>query len=299
MAEDFVPQDTSLERGVVLQRVLERDPRQTYFLYVPHRGGNNAKIFVSVHGISRNADEHARLFAPFAERHGVVMIAPYFPAGRFPDYQRLGRAGKSERADLALQKIVDEVATLTGAQAHRLYLFGYSGGAQFAHRYMLAYPERVARVALGAAGWYTFPDANIKYPNGIQASRDLPQVQFDASRFLTIPVCVLVGEHDRHRDGLLNKSPRIDLLQGETRLERGGRWVDAMIRQSRARGLETSYGFHILPRSAHSFARSMRRGGMGERVFDFLFAEETWVSKQPGGPAVNTDGPLLRKMRLA
>lgn len=288
MAEDFVPHDTSLARGVVLQRVLERDPRQAYFLYVPRRGGINAKIFVSVHGISRNADEHARLFAPFAEQHGVVLIAPYFPAGRFSDYQRLGRTGKSKRADLALQKIVDEVATLTGAQAHRLYLFGYSGGAQFAHRYMLAHPERVARVALGAAGWYTFPDANIKYPKGIQASRDLPQVQFDASRFLTIPVCVLVGEHDRQRDGLLNKSPRIDLLQGETRLERGRRWTDAMIRQSRTLGLETPYVFRVLPRSAHSFARSMRRGGMGEQVFDFLFAQDIAISEKSGGSAVDT-----------
>ncbi len=288
MAEDFVPQDTSLERGVVLQRFLERDPRQTYFLYVPLRGGNNAKIFVTVHGISRNADEHARLFAPFAEKHGVVVIAPYFPVDRFSDYQRLGRAGKSERADLALHKIVDEVATLTGAQAQKVYMFGYSGGAQFAHRYMFAYPERVARVALGASGWYTFPDANIKYPHGIQASPSLPQVQFDASRLLTIPACVLVGENDRQRSGLFNKSPRIDLQQGETRLERGARWVAAMTRQSRALGLETSYEFHTLPRTAHSFARSMRRGGMGARVFDFLFAEEASVSKKPDEPPVNT-----------
>lgn len=271
MAKNSVPQQIPLERGVILHRTLVSDPRQEYFLYLPRKGGNGAKIFVTVHGTSRNAEEHARGFAPFAERYGVVVIAPYFPAQRFPDYQRLGRKDKGERADLALQAMVQEVATITGASEKKLYLFGYSGGAQFAHRYMLAYPERVARVVLGAPGWYTFPDENLKYPKGIQTSRSLPTVQFNPTHFLTIPVCVLVGERDQRRDGELNKSEHIDLLQGTTRLERGRRWVDAMTEQARARGLATTYVFHTLPRSPHSFTRSMRRGGMGELTFDFLF----------------------------
>lgn len=282
MAEDFVPFDVSLERGVVLHRTLESDPRQAYFLYVPHGGGDGAKIFVAVHGISRNAEEHAQRFAPFAEQYGVVMIVPYFPADRFPDYQRLGREGKGERADLVLKEIVREVASLTGARARRLYLFGYSGGAQFVHRYMLAYPGRVARAVLGAPGWYTFPDANLKYPKGIRGSNSLPNVQFDPARFLTIPVCVLVGERDHRRDAELKKSPQIDLRQGATRLERGRRWVDAMTDQAQARGLATPYVFHTLPRSPHSFTRSMRRGGMGERTFNFLFANDPTCEMRVG-----------------
>lgn len=214
-----------------MQRTLRTDTRQKYFLYVPQRGGNSAKIFVTVHGISRNAMEHARKFSAFAEKFGVVMIAPYFPSEDFPDYQRLGRKGK--RADIMLNEIVSEVTELTGASAHKLYLFGYSGGAQFVHRYMLAYPDRVTKVVLGAPGWYTFSNPTLKYPRGIQESRSLPQIQFDPAKFLNIPVCVLVGEKDNQRDAELNQSPQIDILQGRTRIERGQRWVDEMISQAR------------------------------------------------------------------
>ena len=261
-----------LERGVVLQRTLRTDTRQKYFLYVPQRGGNSAKIFVTVHGISRNAMEHARKFSAFAEKFGVVMIAPYFPSEDFPDYQRLGRKGK--RADIMLNEIVSEVSELTGASAHKLYLFGYSGGAQFVHRYMLAYPDRVTKVVLGAPGWYTFPNPTLKYRRGIQESRSLPQIQFDPAKFLNIPVCVLVGEKDNQRDAELNQSPQIDILQGRTRIERGQRWVDEMISQARTQGLSTIYAFRLLPNSPHSFSISMRRGGMGEKTFDFLFSAE-------------------------
>ena len=272
MDKDPSLQHTTLTQGAILHRTLANNPGQEYFLYVPHGTENDAKIFVTVHGISRNASEHAQKFAPFAEKHKVIMIAPHFPSDRFPDYQRLGREGKGERADTALNEIVAEVTNLTWTRVRQLYLFGYSGGAQFAHRYMLAYPERVAKVVLGAAGWYTFPDMNLRFPKGLQESRSLPQVRFNPENFLTIPVCVLVGEQDNRRDADLNKSPQIDLFQGRTRLERGRRWINAMEHQARAHGLITPYAFHVLPRSPHSFTLSMHRGRMGEETFGFLFA---------------------------
>ena len=267
--------DTRLPAGMVLNRILGDATRQQYFLYVPQRGGANAPVFVTVHGISRNAREHAERFASFAERYGVVLIAPYFSHERFPDYQRLGRKGKGARADLALDSIVAEVGRLTGAQTGKLFLFGYSGGAQFVHRYALAHPERVAKVALGAAGWYTFPDPTVKYPKGIAQAKSLPDITFDSARFLTIPTCVLVGERDVRQDVALNKSPAIAQQQGATRLERGGQWIAAMTRAAAAHGLDTPYTFHTLPRSRHSFTKSMGRGKMGEMVFDCLFGGKT------------------------
>lgn len=271
MATSIVPRSKPMERGVVLQRTLQTDSHQKYFLYVPRQGGNTAKIFITVHGISRNVRQHAKEFAAYAERYGVVMIAPYFPADRFPDYQRLGRKGN--RADIVLNAIVAEVARLTGASSNKLYLFGYSGGAQFVHRYMFAYPERVARIVLGAPGWYTLPDSTLEFPIGIQPILSMPQIQFDSTRFLSIPVCVLVGEKDNRRDAELNKSTIIDRLQGKTRIERGWHWVKEMSYQARRQGLPTTYAFHLLPDSPHSFAISMERGGMGEKTFDFLFPE--------------------------
>ena len=260
--------------GVISNRYLDDATRQQYFLYVPQHGGVNAPIFVTVHGISRNAREHAESFASFAERHGVVLIAPYFSLERFPDYQRLGRKGKGERADLALDSIVGEVGRLTGAKTDKLFLFGYSGGAQFVHRYALAHPEHVAKIVLGASGWYTFPDPRVKYPKGIAQTKRLPGVTFNPARFLTIPTCVLVGKRDVRQDVALNKSPKIVQQQGATRLERGEQWIAAMAYAARAQGLNTSYTFQTLRRSRHSFTQSMMRGRMGEMVFDCLFGNE-------------------------
>src|SRR5262245_27992916 len=140
----------------VVRRMLRANPRQEYFLYVPSSGGARAPLFVTVHGISRNAQEHATLFSRHAEAYGVVLVAPYFAEGQHGDYQRLGRAGRGGRADATLDSIIVEVASLTGASTQKIYLFGFSGGAQFAHRYTMAHPRQVARAAVAAAGWYTY-----------------------------------------------------------------------------------------------------------------------------------------------
>ena len=46
-----------------------------------------------------------------------------------------------------------------------------------------------------------------------------------------------------------------------------------MKHHARAQGLSTTYAFHLLPDTPHSFSMSMQRGGMGEKTFDFLFSE--------------------------
>lgn len=248
---------------------LRDDPCQRYYLYLP-RITAGTRVFVTVHGISRNAEEHARLFAPFAERYGVVLVAPLFPANRFTKYQQLGKAGDGKRADQALHQILSEVGTLTGAAIDRLYLFGFSGGGQFAHRYAMAYPERVARFVVGAAGWYTFPDSTLKYPRGIRRRRDLPDLRLEPERFLKVPGSVVVGERDIKAGSALNKAPRVAEQQGHNRVGRAQRWAEAMTAAAHERGLGTRYAMRILPRCGHSFRRGMRRG-LGEYVFEYLF----------------------------
>jgi poly(3-hydroxybutyrate) depolymerase len=250
---------------------LTTEAAREYYLCVPHKGAGGAPVFVSVHGVSRNAEDHARYFAPLTERYGVVLIAPCFPAARYPDYQRLSRANRGPRADHALDRMIAEVGQLTGANTDKFYLFGYSGGGQFAHRYTLAHPERVARLAIGAAGWYTMPDPNLPYPAGIRSSPALPEVTFDAARFLAVPTCILVGERDNKRGERLRKGARLDGREGATRIERGLRWAEAMRDAARGLGLEAQFEYRILPGVGHSFSRGMRRAGLGTAVFDFLF----------------------------
>jgi hypothetical protein len=267
--------------GTVLTRNLIHDPTQRYYLYVPRGGGAVKSVFVTVHGVKRMAKDHALKFAPFAERYGVVLVAPLFPKAHFRDYQRMGRKGKGARADRALNRVLTEVGFLTGANIDKLYMFGYSGGGQFVHRYAMAYPQRTARIVVAAAGWYTFPDSVVNYPKGIKKVKGLRDIRFDPTQFLSVPARVVVGEKDIQRDLELNKSSEIDHRQGTNRVERGRAWIEAMANAAKIYHLDTSYDFRVLPGCHHSFTKCMNRGKMGKRVFRFLFGLARDSKKSP------------------
>jgi pimeloyl-ACP methyl ester carboxylesterase len=267
--------ERELPRGQILRRTLRQDPKQEYLLYVPHHAGRGAPILVTVHGISRNVDEHAKLFAPYAEEHDVVLIAPFFTDERNAGYQRLHKEGAGMRSDRALDAIVEEVAAATGADGRKFRLFGFSGGAQFAHRYTLAHPERVIGAAIGAAGWYTFPDPRTPYPYGLGASADRSDLSFDPDRFLRVPIAVFVGDEDIKGGESLRRNDQVDHQQGTTRLERARRWVAAMNDAARSRGLPPPASCHEVAGIEHSFRQFMTEGDLGERVFSALFGSSS------------------------
>ncbi len=239
-------------------------------MYVPSSGGERAPLVVSVHGVSRNADQHARLLSAYCEMYGTVLVAPVFRAEQHPDYQRLGRAGRGKRSDVALDMIVAETAMLTGCAAETFHLFGFSGGAQFAHRYAMAHPHRVAGAVIAAAGWYTLPDATKRFPYGTRVSKDLPDLRFDAEEFLNVPMTVLVGAEDLNQSGF-RRSRRLDREQGTNRVDRARRWVDAMKESAGAHHMESRVRFEAIENCGHSFKRSILRNGLGDRVFAALF----------------------------
>lgn len=257
--------------GRVVKNKLIDDQGQEYFLYLPRTGHKARPIFVTVHGLKRMAELHAITFTRFADQYGAVLVAPIFPKDRFPDYQQLGFTGNGARADLVLNRIIDEVVFLTGAESKELFMFGYSGGGQFVHRYAMLHPRKPKRIALAAPGWYTFPDYAVSFPRGIKKVKGQRDVAFDAAGFLSIPTCVMVGDRDVHRDAALNTSKAIDQQQGANRLERGRAWVSNMKTAARYHRVETEIDFQILPGARHSFLQSMRKSQLGERVFNFLF----------------------------
>ena len=254
------------------------DPTQHFFAYVPGTGGHGAPVFVTVHGLSRNAHEHASLFSSHCEDVGAVLVAPCFDE-QSKDFQRLGRSGRGTRADAALDAMLEEVSWMTGAVTTRIHLFGFSGGAQFAHRYAMAYPHRIARAVIAAAGWYTFPDPKERYPYGIRRSRELPDVHFDPEEFLQVAITVMVGDQDTTNVDL-RITERVNRQQGENRLERAQNWVSAMRAAADAYHLDPRVTYESIPNGDHSFGTLMRERGLGERVFAALF----------GAPATRVQG---------
>ena len=171
-----------VESGRILSRTLRQNPQHRYLLYVPQGANADAPLLVTVHGISLNAREQIEQFKVWADHYNVILLAPFFTKPCFKDYQRLGRVGRGERADLALQQMISEAARLIGSRDETYFMFGFSGGGQFVHRYAMAYPQKVEQIAIGAAGWYTLPDSGRKFPHGVRAHPDLPSLSFEIGR---------------------------------------------------------------------------------------------------------------------
>ena len=236
-----------------------------YYLYVPSRVDPNARPLVVVHGISRRAHVHLATFAPFAEMSGRILIAPLFSKARCKRYQQL--VVDPCRADQALLATLRAVATKTGYDMGQVDPFGFSGGAQFAHRFAMMYPERVGRLAVASAGWYTLPDFEEAFPYGLASSND-GRHRFRAKLpdFLAIPTLVMVGERDLARDDSLRQRPELDRRQGLTRVERAARWTQAMRQAAANGGIQAEISYRVLSDCGHSFEDCARDGGLVDLV---------------------------------
>jgi pimeloyl-ACP methyl ester carboxylesterase len=225
---------------------------------------------VLVHGAARRALEQFRTFIPFAAEADRVLLAPDFGDDRFVGFQQLaGREGSLSAAN-EFHRAISETAARLAVSGDQVDLIGFSGGAQFAHRYAMLFPELVRRLVVVSAGWFTYLDAERPFPRGIGQSPATAGQTVDVEAFLRVPMRVMVGEKDLIRDPLLRTSPRMDRRQGFNRVVRANRWVQHLQAEASARGLRADVSLELLPDTAHSFRQAIARGGLGERALGFL-----------------------------
>ena len=281
---------TQPSRQALTRHVLESDPVVSYLLHAPSVRSEEPRMVVSVHGVSRNVDVHARLLSAYAEMHGAVLVVPYFSAAAFADYAKLGRLGKGKRADLALHHVVTDAAARTGVSADRIHLFGFSSGAQFAHRYAMAYPQRVAFVVVANAGRFTMPDPARRFPRGIRSTPKLPGLRFDPEAFLRVPMRVFVGQPEDHGTEMPRRASRPDREATRAlRAERARQWVAAMNEAGRELGLDLQIDCEELPDRVRSFRSSVLRPGLAERAFETMFGAPRLATASPGSSAALAD----------
>ena len=248
------------------------DMAMPYELSVP-LGVRQRPPLVVVHGLASESRAVASAFRPFAARQGRPLLVPDFQRPRFKGYQRLaGDRGPLEAAG-ALNAAMSRAAAESGLDFDRVDLVGFSGGAQFAHRYAMLFPHRVRRVVTAGAGWYTYLDPARPFPVGSAACDMSGGNPVEADRFLAIPLRIMVGEDDVRRDARLRTGDAIDSEQGSHRLARALRWFEHLTVQARIRDVAPRVSFELLPRTGHSFRRAMEVGGLGERTVAFLEAD--------------------------
>lgn len=237
------------------------------WLALPRNTVPGAPPLVAVHGIRRGADLQATLFAKRAAETGRPVIAPIFDQDNWPSYQQAFLRG---RADLALLDLVSALRREGIVQSEKLDLFGFSGGAQFVHRFAMLHPERVAHLSIASPGWYTFPDEAC-YPYGL-SQRPGHSDQFALSlianlkQFLALPMAVCVGEHDCKPDKNTRSGPVINAQQGVHRMARAQRWSSAIRAAAIAMGIKSKVQMHVLKDCGHDFEACIHRGGLGKIV---------------------------------
>lgn len=251
-----VPADVMADAGArVVFRAANGLREAPAWVALPRTINRDAAPVVVVHGISRDAEGIARLLAPRADALGRILVAPLFDKEAFPGYQRLDR---KSRPDQALLVLMAALAADGLPVSGRFDLAGYSGGAQFAHRFTWLYPGRVGRLAVAAAGWWTFPD-DAPYPYGIATGGDSETadraalMRRNTPAFLARRIDVAVGAKDCVPDAATRSGRELDAQQGPDRLTRAWRWRRALEDAAERHGIEPQITMTVLPFCGHDF----------------------------------------------
>jgi hypothetical protein len=131
---------------------LRSDRRFGYAVANP--AGQSRGVPVLVHDAERRFLDGIHAFASFAQFHRLAILAPMFPPNVLGDDDENGckfLLKPGLRYDHLLLDMVRAVENRQGFEGTSpLLIHGYSGGAQFAHRFALLHPLQVFAVSVAA-----------------------------------------------------------------------------------------------------------------------------------------------------
>lgn len=197
------PRYTWHDKWFVPFQASQVDPRFQYMMYVPtdyeENGAQEYPLVVLVHGTERGPHHYLQQNHEFAEEHDVILLAPLFPVGThggkdLENYKLLEHKGT--RYDLILLSMVDEVRSKYRIDGDRFYLFGFSGGGHFSHRFYYLHSHHLNAVSIGAPGMVTFIDDDSDWWVGTRNTywRFNARPNIDAMR--RVAVHMVIGEQD-------------------------------------------------------------------------------------------------------
>ncbi len=227
---------------------------------------SRAAALVAIHGLNRETEAMAELLAARADATGRTIVLPVFDGACWPRFQRAACAQRSDWALLGLLQVLRDAGRIGPAVPD---LSGFSGGAQFAHRFAWLYPGRVGRLCLVAPGWWTFPDARGSYPyaiGGSEGGTTAFHMRANVARFLDRDIHVTVGALDVGQDKNLRQDPEVVAQQGTNRVTRARAWTAAAIRAARKANLRPRITFRLMEDCTHSFADCVANGRL-DRTF--------------------------------
>jgi poly(3-hydroxybutyrate) depolymerase len=237
--------------------------RITVWTYRPEGLAPNAPILFVLHGTRRDGERYRNQWQVYAERERALLLVPEFSAAAFPgrrNYSAPKPAANSMDSDdstpsafLAIDRIFDQVVSLSRLQTKQYRLYGHSAGAQFVHRYILFNSRNRVKVAVAAnAGWYTMPDFEVAFPYGLKNSGiGEPGLKIALGQKLF----VLLGEKDTDpRHPSLNRST-VAMRQGRERFERGQNFFRAAAQAAKQMNAPFLWEIATVPDADHDNAK--------------------------------------------
>lgn len=213
------------------------DPRFSFCLFVP---AEIRRICVYVHGTYRDAAFYRDQLTDFASRNQVLLVCPLFPAGLMDPWDvenyKLLRFCEI-RYDLVLLGMLEQICQRYAVSADRFMLGGFSGGAQFAHRFAYFHAERLSALSLAAPGRVTLLDDTLDWWSGLRDAERLFDRAIDIPALRALPIQLLVGANDDDDITIAEDDPGWTPganVAGATRRER----LDSLYRQYQRIGCE-------------------------------------------------------------
>ncbi|SLN54932.1 hypothetical protein PSM7751_02680 [Pseudooceanicola marinus] len=185
-------------------------------------------VLLAIHGSDRDVQGCIEGFAPLADQLDLNLLAPLFPDA--PDdrvaadsYKFLVGGGHHQLANMDAALLA--FCQMIDATRDRTLLFGFSGGAQFAHRYAYFRARTLAGLIVAAPGNVTLPSRQETWWAGLDKAVEMIGEAPDLKALKKVPIAVLVGAEDL-AEGLVDRTAqapyghRASALAGPTRLER-------------------------------------------------------------------------------
>jgi len=189
------------------------------------------RVLVALHGMGGRGDDFARGLIADADRHGWVLVAPTMRYGNWTDLTELTK--DDLKYSRMLRDTLSQLPQKLGLKLRQhVLIYGFSRGAQLAHRFALFYPARVETVAAFSAGTYTLPTEKkskttepLPLPYGVGDLQQQIGQSCDWTQLKKISFWLGVGANDNRSDDV----PRVfDPYVGRNRVERARAFEEAL-----------------------------------------------------------------------
>ena len=228
------------------------------FYTLPEEINNETQVLFIIHGGARNPEKYLDIWKEFTKHKNIILVAPEFKRADYEDYEYLNisddygvlNKNLNEHLHNSLAIFFSFFKSKYNLEIDTYKLYGFSGGAQFAHRLLLFSDyDNVSSAVIAAAGTYTFLN-NENYPYGLKESNHLSDKKI--KRYLSQRVTFLIGNQDIKKfESSKKNNIQGKAMQGDNRFEGGINYFNNLITVSEKQKIPLRWKFQIAKGVGH------------------------------------------------